>query len=335
MNKMILLIAAVLLYAGSSAAQISSQPLRQVQTIPLTVEGRLDHLSADVNGRRLFVAALGNNTVEMIDLKIGKVTRSIIGIQKPQGVWYVPELKKLVVASGNDAMVRIYDGKSLSLLESIKLDLGCDLVGYNPKTNLLYVGYGGEDAKKDFGMIGIIDVRNNKHVGDIKTAAHPGAILVDGSGRRIYATIPGTSEVAVIDPKNNQITKTWKVTEAQRTVTLALDTANRRLFVAARNPGHIVVYDTTSLDKVADFATIGLIDGMFFDARRKRLYVSGGEGFVDVFQEQRPNQYERLAKIPTGQTARTSLLVPELNRYYVGIPKNGDKSAEIRVYQPQ
>jgi hypothetical protein len=118
-------------------------------------------------------------------------------------------------------------------------------------------------------------------------------------------------------------------------VTLALDSVNGRLFVGARTPGHVIVYDIASFNKVADFPAVGLMDGMFFDAGRRRLYVSGGEGFVDVFQQRDADHYDSLAKIPTGPIARTSLFVPELNRYYVAVPRNGDHGAEIRVYEPQ
>jgi hypothetical protein len=221
MKKTFLVALTVLALALPLLAQDSSAPLRLVQTIPLSVEGRLDHLAADVKGMRLFVAALGNNSVEVVDLRAGQAIHSIAGPQKPQGVWYVEALKKLFVASGNDGMCRIYNVRTLELIESIKLDLGADLVGYNPQKKLLYVGYGGEDAKKDFGNVAIIDARKNKHIGDIRTKVHPGGILVDDSGRRIYITLPAISEVAVIDARSNEITKSWEAVEAKRTVTFA------------------------------------------------------------------------------------------------------------------
>ena len=335
MKKIFLVTAAVVAFVLPLAAQDSRAPLRLLKTIPLSVDGCVDHLSADVKGMRLFVAALGNNSVEVIDLRTGQAVRSIAGPLKPQGVWYVPELKRLFVASGNDGMCRVYNGTTLELIESIKLDLGADLVGYNPRTKLLYVGYGGEDAKKDFGNVAIIEAQNNKHIGDIRTKVHPGGILVDDSGRRIYVTLPATSEVAVIDARSNEITKSWEAVEAKRTVTFALDTANGRLFVGTRTPGHIIVYDTTSFKKVADFPAVGLLDGMFFDARRKRLYVTGGEGFIDVIQQVDADDYTPLAKISTRPIARTSLFVPELNRYYVAVPRKDNQPAEIRVYEPQ
>jgi DNA-binding beta-propeller fold protein YncE len=271
----------------------------------------------------------------VIDLRAGQTIHSIGGSQKPQGIWYAEALKKLFVASGNDGMCRIYNGRTLELIESIKLDLGADLVGYNPQKKLLYVGYGGEDAKKDFGNVAIIDARKNKRIGDIRTKVHPGGILVDDLGRRIYITLPAISEVAVIDSRSDKITKSWEAVEAKRTVTFALDTANSRLFVGTRTPGHIIVYDTNSFTKVADFPAVGLLDGMFFDTRRKRLYVTGGEGFIDVFQQQDADHYASLARISTRPIARTSLFVPELNRFYVAVPRKDNQTAEIRVYEPQ
>ncbi len=293
MKKIIMVAGAILAFVLPLLGQSGPPPLRLVQTIPLSVDGRMDHLYADVKGMRLFVAALANNTVEVIDLRAGKVIKSIAGPQKPQGVWYVSPLNKLFVASGNDGMCRVYDGKTLDLIESIKLDLGPDLVGYNPRSKLFYVGYGGEDAKKDYGNVAIVDARKNKHIGDIRTKAHPGGILVD------------------------------------------VDAAHGRLFVGARNPARVIVYDINSFQRVADFPAVGLMDGMFFDGKRKRLYVSGGEGFVDVFQQQDGDHYAPLARIPTRPIARTSLFVPELNRYYVALPRKDNESAEIRVYEPQ
>ncbi len=86
---------------------------------------------------------------------------------------------------------------------------------------------------------------------------------------------------------------------------------------------------------MADFPAVGLLDGMFFDARRKRLYVTGGEGFIDVFQQQDADHYSSLARIPTRPIARTSLFAPELNRYYVALPRKDKEPAEIRVYEPE
>lgn len=139
----------VLAFAGLARAD-EKPPLRLVQTIPLpNVTGRIDHLTVDLKGNRLFVAALGNNTVEVIDLRAVKQVRSIDGFSKPQGVYYVPTLNKLFVASGNDGTCKIFRGDTLELLDTVKLSLGADLVDYNPAGKQIFVGHGGKDAGKN------------------------------------------------------------------------------------------------------------------------------------------------------------------------------------------
>src|SRR6267378_1247608 len=146
--------------AGANPPQQDKQPLRLVQTIPLpNVKGRIDHMDVDVKGKRLFVAGLENGTLEVVDLKAGKRARSVPGLHTPQGVAYVPEINKLFVASGDDGMVRVFRGDTFELLDSIKLELGPNRVAYDPNSRLLYVGYGGKDAGKDYGEVGIIDAK--------------------------------------------------------------------------------------------------------------------------------------------------------------------------------
>ena len=161
--------------------------LRLVQTISMpNVKGRRDHMDVDVKGNRLFVAGLENGTLEVVDLQSGKWMRSLRGFKKPQGVLCVEELNKLFVASGDDAMLRVFRGDTLELLDSIHLEPGPNRVVYEPHAKLVYVGYGGKDAGKDYGEVGIIDARDDKHVGDIKVAAHPSELLLNHLGTTLF-----------------------------------------------------------------------------------------------------------------------------------------------------
>lgn len=319
--------------ADVSRAQPAAAPLRPIQTIPLPdVKGRIDHFNVDVAGRRLFISALGNHTVEVVDLKTGKWVRSIPGVKKPQGAWY--GLGKLFIADGDAGEVEVFRGSDLHRIAAIPLDLGPDAVAYDPATKRLYVGYGGEDAGKNYGEVGIIDAATDKHIGDIRTDAHPGAILVAQPGRTIFITVPKTREVAEIDARTGHIVAKWQ-TAAQVPVSLALDETRHRLFVGARNPPQLEVFDSQSHRFIASLPSVGLMDGLWYDAARRRLYASGGEGFVDVYQQLGADRYKLVAKIPTGPMARTSLFVPALNRFYAAVPANDHHDAEIRVYQPQ
>src|SRR6266404_313253 len=181
-------------------------PLRLVQTIPMPdVKGRIDHMDVDVKGNRLFVAGLENGSLEVVDLQPGKWSKSIPGFKKTQGVAYVPSLNKVFVASGDDGMLRVFRGDTLDLLDAIKLDLGPNRLAYDPQRKLLYVGYGGKDAGKDYGEVGIIDAKTDRHLGDIKVAAHPAELLLDQSGKTLFVFVSAASRVQVIDTSKRAV----------------------------------------------------------------------------------------------------------------------------------
>lgn len=317
-----------------SAAAQGAGPLRRVETIALpNVAGRIDHFSADVRGRRLFVSALGNHTVEVVDLATDQWLRSLTGVRKPQGELYVERLAKLFTADGDAGDVKVYRGSDLRLLATIPLDLGPDAEAYDPATQRLYVGYGGEDAGKSYGEVGIIDAVSDKHVGDIRTAAHPGAVLVARPGKTIYITVPKTQEVLQIDASVGRIVATWKAKEGSP-VSLAYDDARQRLFVGTRNPAQVEIFDARSHRWITSLPSIDLMDGLFYDATHHRIYASGGDGDVAVYQQVSSDRYEALARVPTGTNARTSLWVGRLDRYYVATPADAGHGAQILGFQP-
>ncbi len=205
-----------LAFAGVVACGVAAgqekQPLRLVQAISLpNVKGRIDHMDVEAKGKGLFVAGLENGSLEVVDLKAGKRTKSIPGFQKPQGIAYVESLKKVFVASGDDGMLRVLRADTLDLLDSIKLDLGPNRVVYDPRAALIYVGYGGKDAGKDYGEVGIIDAKTDKHIGDIQVTAHPSELWLDSSARTLYVFVSIASQVQVVDTQKRQVTATWSV----------------------------------------------------------------------------------------------------------------------------
>ena len=319
---------------SATAAAQAATLLRQAEAIALpNVSGRIDHFSADVSGRRLFISALGNHTVEVVDLAAGKWLRSLSGVEKPQGECYVDALGKLFTADGTAGKVRVYRGSDLRLLASIPLDLGPDAEAYDPATRRLYVGYGGEDAGKPYGEVGVVDAVSNRHIGDIRTSAHPGAILVGRPGQTIYITVPEKQEISQIDVPTGRIVATWKSKQGSP-VSLAYDGSRQRLFVGTRNPAQVEIFDVRSHRWITSLPSVGLIDGLFYDAAHRRIYASGGEGYVAVYQQSSADRYEEIVKVPTGANGRTSLWVGRLDRYYVGVPADADHGAEILDFEP-
>lgn len=323
----------------ASPQETSKQPLRLIQTISIPqVKGRLDHMDVDAQGQRLFLAGLENGTFELVDLRAAKWTRTIPGFEKPQGALYVSELNKLFLASGDDGMVRVLRGDTLQLLDSIELEPGPNRIVYAPSSKLVYVGYGGKDAGKDYGEVGIIDAKNDKHMGDIKVTAHPSELLLNKSGTTLFTFISSANQLQVIDTSKRQPVSTWPVS-SQRPGDAAFDEATSRLFIGTRTPPEMIVMDATSAKELAHLPTAEGMDGVYFDVAHKRVYVSGGRdmpaGFIYIYQQKDANHYETIGKVPTRAGASTSFWSPELNRYYVAAPANDKKEAAILVYEPQ
>jgi len=338
--KMLSVFGLIVLASWSTQAYAQDHvPLRLVQTIPMpNVNGRIDHMDVDVKGKRLFVAGLENGSLEVVDLQAGKWSKSIPGFKKTQGVAYVPSLNKVFVASGDDGMLRVFRGDTLDLLDAIKLDLGPNRVAYDPHRRLLYVGYGGKDAGKDYGEVGIIDANADKHVGDVKVEAHPSELLLDQSGKTLFVFVSIASKVQVVDTNKREVVSTWPVS-SQRNGDGAFEEKRHRLFIGTRTPPRMIVMDSQTGKEIANLPTVEGMDGVYFDTAHKRIYVSGGRdydvGYVFAYQQKDADHYETIGKIPTKSGAGTSFWSPELNRYYVAAPAHDKEEAAILVFEPE
>jgi DNA-binding beta-propeller fold protein YncE len=310
-----------------AAAEPASEALQLKQTIALPgVEGRIDHLDIDAAGDRLFVCALGNNSVEIIDLRKGERIHSIGGLGAPQGIAYLPAAGRLLIANDKSGQCQIYDAKSWELIGAIDLQDDADNVRYDSATNEIFVGFGD-------GGIAVINSVDGKRTRTIKLAAHPEAFALEKNGRRIFVNVPGAHQVAVIDRTKGEVTATWKTAGASANFPIALDEANHRLFIACRNPAKLVVLNTDSGAVVTTLEISGDADEVFYDAKRSRLYTICGEGFIDVIEQTAADQYRRSAKILTAGGARTGFVNSERDELFVAIPQRGAQSAEIRRYK--
>jgi DNA-binding beta-propeller fold protein YncE len=333
-RKRRVIVALVLLFSFSVASAENGPALKLVQTIPLPeVDGRIDHFAIDVKGRRAFLAALTKNTIEVVDLRVGRVIHTVPGFAKPQGVLFIPKFNKLFVASGVDGSVKTLDGTTLAVIHAARVSLGADAIGYDPRSEEIYVGSGGGDANKEQGDLTVFNVANGARVAALTTDAHAGGSAVEGHGERVFVLVPENAEVVVLDRKTRVQVATWTIPGIQKDVAIALDEKSHRLFLGVRTPASIVVLDSDSGAVVASVPTVATLDGLSFDSATRRIYTSGGEGFVDVTQQIDADHYERIARIPTGPIARTSVFVPEWRRLYVAMPRDKERGAELRVFE--
>jgi len=318
--------------AQASARSESTQPLVLTGAIPLPgVQGRIDHLSTDQKGR-LFVSALGNNTEEVVDLSSGARVHSISGVPRPQGVVYVSELNKLFVGS-DEGKLYIYDGASLDLITSIDFGDDVDNLRYDANAKLVYVGYGGKD-----GAIAMVDATTNQRLKEeFKLGAHPESFQLERSGPNLYVNLPDLKQIVAINRNTHAMTR-WPVT-LDSNFPMALDEANHRVLVATREPARLAVFDTNSGRMVAAVPCVQNSDDLFYDSARKRIYISGGEGYVSVFQQKDSDHYQLLAKVPSAIGARTAGYFGKGRKgfdvFYVAVPARADHAAEVLIYTVQ
>jgi hypothetical protein len=322
------IVGALILFAAWPGSGRAVEPLTLEKTIPLAgVDGRIDHMAADVAGRRLFVAALGNKTLEILDWSSGKRLKSISGLDEPQGISYRSDINRLYVATGGDGSVRIFDGTSFAVLQTAKLGDDADNLRLDAAAKLVWVGYGS-------GALAAID-GEGKRVAEIPVTAHPESFQLEKNGSRIFVNVPRSRKVEVIDREKKTVTANWGIGLEISNFPMALDENSRRLFIVCRTPARLIVFDTDSGKIVAKTPTVGDSDDLFFDAARRRIYATGGEGAIVVYQQQDADSYKQISRIATAAGARTSLFLPEAERLFVAVPHRGAQPAEIRVYRAE
>jgi len=314
--------------AATGAATAGEPALKLVQTIELQGKnGKLDHLVVDSRGQRLFLANKVNNTLDIVDLKAGKLLKQVTGQSGVQGIAYAADLDRLYVALGTGGFCNIFDGRDYKLLKTVKFADDADNVRYNPRTSSVYVAHA-ENA------LGVIDAKTFEVKADIKLPGPAEGFQLETGRPRLYLNLPSTGELAVIDTDKNEISKRYPVKAAGGQHPVALDEANRRLFIGCRTKPMVVVMDSETGKEVATVAIPADNDDVYFDAKRKRIYASCGEGSIAVIRQIDADRYELQEKVAAVKDARTCFFDPDTSRLYLAVPRQpGKKGPEIRVYE--
>ena len=331
-------ILALSLFSGVATKAQDGTPLKLAHTIPLPglKDGDFDHFAPDVDGHRLFLTAEENGKVEVLDTSTNQLIRTIDDLKAPHAILYRKDLKKLFIVDGDASAVKIYDSENYQKVGEIKVAIDADSIAYDPATSQMYVVTGGREAHTPYSLISVIDTNSAKKLRDIKiNSNHVEAIVLEKSGPRMFCNITGQNTVQVLDRNKGTVLATWPLPAGDKSnVAMAFDEADHRLFVVTRTPGKLIVLNSDTGKVVAEVAAVGMVDDMAYDAKQKRIYVAGDQ-FVDVFNQKDADHYALLGKIPGSFRAKTGILVPELNRYYLAVPHHENHEAEVRVYEVQ
>ena len=329
-------VACLLLQGLPAHSQQDSAPLSLAGKISLpNVKGRIDHFGVDVKGQRLFMAAVGNGTVEVIDLKSGQRVHTIPDLDEPQGILYDPATNRLFVACGGNGATKIFDGSTFAVVGSVKFPDDADNVRYDAHSKEIVVGYAGakqlRKRESGSGGLGFITAEGKK-TGDIVIDAHPESFQLEKSGAKVFVNVPDKKEIEVADVPARKVVARWPV-EADNNFPMALDEAHHRLLVGCWGPPRLLVFDTDTGKQTAAAEIAGHTDDLFYDAQRARVYVLTSVGFLDVFQQNKPDQYTRIAHLAVPSGAQTGLFVADWGKLFVGIPAHEKQASKIQVYQ--
>ena len=338
------LLLAILLPLIATACPDSAESLKFLQAIvmPNVPKGPYsDHLAVDLRGHRLFATPQAQKSVQVIDFTTGKLLHTITGIENPHSVLYRQDLNQIYITDGGAGLLRIYNGENYEPIKSIDHLSDADSIGYDPATNFLYVTTGGEDADRNSAKLNIIDTTKATRLGEIKLPAKsPEAMAMETSGPRIYVDLMDRNQVAVVDRKKQEIVAAWPITKCKKNIAAGIDEAHHRLFVGCRDTetsGTLDVVDTETGEELETYPLGGWVDYIVYDPITNRIYASCGApvangGAVYVYQGNEQGHYALLSKVPTAPRAKTALLVPEINRFFVSVP-HFEKEARILVYQ--
>ncbi len=314
------------------AAEVAT-PLVLTATVPLEgVKGRFDHFASGKG--KVFVSALGNNTVEVIDLFQGALAHTITGVPNPQGVTFSPEANKLFVAS-EKGKVYVYDGDSYKLLATLDFEGGADNMRYDAATKRVYVGCG--DSEKN-AAIAAIDATTNKRIDEVyKLGGEPESFQLEKNGPNIYVNVPDLKQIVVINRTTKELTR-WPVTAGQN-FPMALDEGDHRLIIGTREPATLSVFDTGTGKMVASVPTVQDTDDLYFSPEHKRVYVPGRAGEIWVYQQTDLDHYNVISKIPTVVGAGTAGYFGRqgkgFDRFYLAVSASATSNAEVRIYTMQ
>jgi len=290
------------------------------------VKGRIDHLDIDLQDQLIFVAALGNNTVEVVDLRNGKDIHSITALDEPQGVAYIPKHHELFVANGGTGECIFYNAENWQKVASVKYNDDADDVRYDAIADLIYVGYGS-------GGIGIIDAETHRKVGDIPLPAHPESFQLDAKIGKLWINLPGAGQVAMADLKTKKIEAQWKRLLPRANFPMAYDPQGHRLMIGYRLPATLKVLDSRTGKELFSSGMVGDADDLYWDEKAQQLLISGGSGSINIFKDEGNNIFKQVTELKTRNGARTSLWVPELRLFILAAREHGDKPAALLVYK--
>ena len=304
----------------ASAGILAAGNYSLVKKFPVNGVPKWDFLTVDEANRRLYLSH--ESEVAVFDVDSGASSGAIANTPGVHGIAIAPESGRGFTSNGQASTVTIFNLKTLAIISHVAVGKKPDAIIYDPATRRVFAMNGGSDSTT------AIDSETGAVAGTVNLGGGPEYGAADGAGS-VYVNLEDQSEVARLDSRNLVVRDHWPLAPCARPSSMAIDRATHRLFIGCRSRVMAVVSADTG--KVISSLTIGdHVDATWFDPDTKLIFNSTGEGTVDVFHEDSPDQYSAVQRIPTRAGAKTMALDFKTHRLFV--PANGSGQFEILVF---
>jgi DNA-binding beta-propeller fold protein YncE len=313
MFKRAFCLGAVLVLSCVLYAEPASGGYSVVKKIPIAGTGSWDYLTVDEAARRLYVSH--GTQVDVIDIDALTVVGNVPKTPGVHGVAIAPELGRGFVSNGQASTVTIFDLKTLKPIADAPTGQKPDAIIYDPATSRVFA-FNGESKSAT-----AIDAATGKVAGTVDLQGGPEFAAADGNGF-VYNNLEEESLVLKINSRELKVEQRWPTAPCSSPSSMAMDRANRRLFVGCRSKVMAVLDADTG--KVITTLPIGdHVDATAFDAATKLIFNSNGEGTVTVIHEDSPDKYSLVETVKTAPRAKTMALDPKTHRLFLSTAENG------------
>lgn len=328
-------VAALLVAPVAALAGGVTPPLRFLTTVPMPgVQGDFDHFIVDLEHNRLYAATEDHATLEVFNLRTSALLTAIKGFGMPHSGVYLSASNRLLVVDSDAGAVKVLDGTTYEVLKSIPAVPQADAMAYDPVEHLMYVTGGGDDAKLDYSLIGVIDTRSEAKVGEVRiSSTNIESLAISPGGPLLYVNIRDHHQIGIVDRHTLKLVKTWTLQTIRQNTPLILDARNQRLFVGGRGPGVFAVLDARDGHVIESLPAPDGVDDLSWDPKSGRIYFPCMDGHLAVFRQLDADHYEALGTFPTGFRGKTGVLVPQVDRYFVSTSEHGSTPARLFVFQ--
>ncbi len=282
--------------------------------------GSYDYLRLDPSTRRLFVSH--QTRMEVIDADTGKVLGAITGLKGAHGIALANDLGRGFISNGLNGAVTVIDLASLKTVQTIQTPgQKPDAIEYDPVTKLVVVSNGHSNNET------IIDGATGAIVRVIVLAGNPESIAFDGRGNALV-NLESHNSVARIEMATGKVTADWPLGPGEGPTGIAIDSANRRLFVSCGGNERLIVLDADSGREVAALPIGDDSDAAGYDPVTHHVYSSNRDGTLTVIQQDDADHYQVEATVETQFGAKTHTVDTARNRIYLPVAKFGPGSED-------